>query len=555
MFRNFCKKILLVVSLLAICSDAQEYLEDYSPCGRWRPGDADLNTFDFIREFRLDRSETFYEGVSSVVGSNYVQTAYRLERESNLTLTAVEAFPRGFPQQFSFECTFRMREEIDMSWYLFHVTDSFEQSQLSVKLDPRRELLQLSLPDIDGNLQMVTFRHHELFDESWHKVTLGVGYDQATLWVDCQPVRGLYGEFVNRLEPRGPVDASGGHLSVARLVEYPSTVPIDLQWMVLSCDPLRAERQNCAELPTVQNVSYLTGPGAYKSPECPIICPQGPPGYNGTNGLQGLTGERGARGFPGVPGRDGAPGQAGSPGLGIQGLRGLPGERGPPGPPGPSDVDFLGMAGVGKPSVVAGLPGPEGSKGEKGDMGPPGPPGSPGMYYGALDETRIRDICSTLIRDTLVEIAVTTSGPPGPPGLPGPPGVIRAGAPGVPGQPGERGPVGMRGERGFPGMVGLPGIQGLPGEAGVRGEQGDRGERGEKGERGTDGLMGPQGPDGRVGAPGRNGRPGERGDPGPAGIVGPQGNPGIPGVCPECFNYAMPYYYMQQQTKGPSTKG
>lgn len=143
---------------------SEDFFEDYSPCGRWRPGDADLNTFDFIRQFQLDRSETYYEGVTRVVGSSHIQTAYRLERESNLTLRAIDAFPRGFPHQFSFECTFRAREELVLPWYLFHVTDSFEQSQLSVTLDPRRELLHLELPDVDGNLQMVTFRHHEVKD-------------------------------------------------------------------------------------------------------------------------------------------------------------------------------------------------------------------------------------------------------------------------------------------------------------------------------------------------------------------------------------------------------
>lgn len=57
-------------------------------------------------------------------------------------------------------------------------------------------------------------------------MTIGVAQDQATLYVDCQPVQGLFGEYYTPLEPRGPVDATGGYLSVARQVSRPITVPV-----------------------------------------------------------------------------------------------------------------------------------------------------------------------------------------------------------------------------------------------------------------------------------------------------------------------------------------
>lgn len=96
------------------------------------------------------------------MGSSELQTAYRLEREANLTLRSVDAFPQGFPHQFSFECTFRTRQPPAVPWYLFHITDSYERSQLSVTIDPTRSALQLALPDVDGNLQMATFEHTEV---------------------------------------------------------------------------------------------------------------------------------------------------------------------------------------------------------------------------------------------------------------------------------------------------------------------------------------------------------------------------------------------------------
>lgn len=73
-----------------------EYGQPQSPCGQWRVGDTDLNTFDIIREYRLDQfEETRYEGVVQVPGSNQLQTAYRLEERSNLTIRSIEAFPQG----------------------------------------------------------------------------------------------------------------------------------------------------------------------------------------------------------------------------------------------------------------------------------------------------------------------------------------------------------------------------------------------------------------------------------------------------------------------------
>lgn len=56
------------------------------PCGNFKPGDDDLQAYDFIRQFRLDVLEIQYPGVSRVKGSNKLQTAYRLDREADLTI-------------------------------------------------------------------------------------------------------------------------------------------------------------------------------------------------------------------------------------------------------------------------------------------------------------------------------------------------------------------------------------------------------------------------------------------------------------------------------------
>ena len=60
--------------------------ETIGPCADYKPGEDDLQAFDFIRKFRLDLLETQYPGVNRVRGSNKVQTAYRLDRDADLRL-------------------------------------------------------------------------------------------------------------------------------------------------------------------------------------------------------------------------------------------------------------------------------------------------------------------------------------------------------------------------------------------------------------------------------------------------------------------------------------
>lgn len=55
---------------------------------------------------------------------------------------------------------------------------------------------------------------------------IGVTHDTATLYVDCKPVQFVQGSYMAPLEPRGHMDATGGYLSVARLVSEQWTVPV-----------------------------------------------------------------------------------------------------------------------------------------------------------------------------------------------------------------------------------------------------------------------------------------------------------------------------------------
>lgn len=126
---------------------------------------------------------------------------------------------QGIPHQFSFECTFRARQPPLTPWYLFHVTNYYEESQLAVTMYPEQQTLGLALPDAHGRLQNVFFQHEMLFDSSWHKVMIGVSPNEAKLWVDCKQVAGVHGEYVEPLEARGRFDTRGGHLYVSKMMK------------------------------------------------------------------------------------------------------------------------------------------------------------------------------------------------------------------------------------------------------------------------------------------------------------------------------------------------
>ncbi|XP_055624553.1 collagen alpha-1(IX) chain-like isoform X1 [Toxorhynchites rutilus septentrionalis] len=500
----------VAIALAQDIFDVGSYEE--GPCGRWMPGEVDLRSFDLIREFHLDQHETNNRHVYSIEGSNMYQTAYRLESEANLTMRSIDAFPRGLPHQFSLECTYRTEGEPAAPWHLFEVTNEHHESQLAVTMNPSRQTLEIGLPSDEGDLQVVEYHHAALFDQRWHKIMLGVTNDYLNLWVDCEPVKDVEGNLNAPLDTRGRFDTNNGYVSMSRYAETsvmePESPIIDLQWMVMNCDPARPARGNCDELPLydVAHISTNLPHGQEPKADCNAVCP---PGYNGTDGAPGIPGLPGEKGSRGEPGRRGPPGPQGLPGLAGSMMIGQKGETGAVGQKGEPGVGALaGAAVLGAP----GLPGPPGPpgfgiKGEKGDRGTDGYPGLRGE---------------------------SVQGPPGRPGLPGP-----VGPPGF----GARGEKGERGEPGLPGRDGLA----LTGLTGIKGEKGEPGEvahasssRGEKGEKGDTGSRGPTGIQGIPGLPGAMGPPGPPGFTAPdsgyatgnigLAIPGPRGAPGAPGT-------------------------
>merc|ERR550519_185634 len=204
--------------------------------------------------------------------------------------------------------------------------------------------IEFSILDYNGQLQTLSWEKPEVFNDEWHKLHFGVFRDRVVLYVNCEPV----GE-----QPLQPVNSRidlNGQILIAKEADSDSTHGIDLQWMVMACDPESVERETCDELPDREK----------QEKQCEVTCPGGPPGAPGKQGVIGRTGAQGERGPPGRIGPPGEPGKQGFPGapgeIGRQGPQGAPGLRGPLGP--------------------------EGIKGGRGPPGPEGPlgkPGEPGM--------------------------------------------------------------------------------------------------------------------------------------------------------------------------------
>lgn len=189
--------------------------------------DLDFTTVDIIRTFHLDQYETLRNhGITAIEGSNVQQRAYRLQTGTNLTESANIVFPKGFPAQFTFECTHRVPEQPIVPWHLFYMTNEFNLLELSITINPVRRSVDLSLSK-KGYVfeESYSFYHNELFDQSWHKIMLSVTQVKASLWIDCKPIPLANGNFVAELDAHYP-EINNGYVYVSKIDQTMETVPV-----------------------------------------------------------------------------------------------------------------------------------------------------------------------------------------------------------------------------------------------------------------------------------------------------------------------------------------
>uniref|UniRef100_H2Z836 Collagen alpha-1(IX) chain n=1 Tax=Ciona savignyi TaxID=51511 RepID=H2Z836_CIOSA len=533
-------------------------------CPQIQVGEDDLPGFDIISQFNLDRDDLM-QGVSKVTGSDEYQVAYRLARKASLSIPTRNVYPMGLPSEYSFVSTFRMLEKnTRKQWKLWLVNDQNGEEQIGVSLDGANRLVELISRGNDGYIHKATFVNTDaLFDDKWHKLVMSVEESQVSLYIDCNLVDTL--PFSDRA-----LAATDGETLVGRIGKNNAkSAAIELQWMIIHCDPTRAHRESCDELPALSNICKRCSDAAKLAIDvfipwlhlsqnskgiCAACAQQGfrfadffvPPDFCGGFFLSGRRFEC-KREAPSVSSagvvtdtytrttlnreatlmlalvalllssvdarkKRKRKRNRSDNGLIVRNKR----QR----EPNPTDVSRNLICPAGPP----GQPGVPGQKGERGfdgepgvegSLGFPGPPGPPGEPVGPRGDR-------------------------GPPGYPGPKG--HKGYKGELGPDGKQGPKGPRGARGYPGEDGRKGEvvskQGTYGPAGVPGEMGKPGESGPmggegppgpSGERGAKGGVGDRGPVGNPGGPGLPGEPGEQGIPGEDGGRGPKGEPGIVG--------------------------
>ena len=164
-------------------------------------------------------------------------------------MDTLRVFNQGLPEQFSFVTTFRNRRPGNEPWQLIRITGTSGRPQFAVGLNPGRETVEFSILNFNGELQTLSWNVPLVFNAEWHKLHFGVFRDKVVLYVNCEPV----GE-----EPLQLVDSRidlNGEILISKETATDRTQAIDLQWMVMACDPNSVERETCEELPVSKMIS------------------------------------------------------------------------------------------------------------------------------------------------------------------------------------------------------------------------------------------------------------------------------------------------------------
>ncbi|XP_026094061.1 collagen alpha-1(XXI) chain-like [Carassius auratus] len=490
--------------------------------------------------FELILGMKIHQKAKKIQGSLVSETAYLLDKSTDITENTREIFPEGLPPSYVFVSTLRLRgssrrEKLD----LWRVLSKDGQIQAAVTLNGLDKSVIFTSTDTVNEEQRVAFDAQDieaLFDGGWHQLKVLVRPRRVSCFLDDQQIQD------EALETVVPIFING-KTQISKRSGSDATLPTEIQKLRLYCDPQQSERETACEIYSVDDERCPLDREPTDETEEVCDCNHGPPGPAGPPGPRGVRGERGGEGPPGPDGTPGLPGSRGEPGdpgipgekgdlgpagprghPGLQGLKGDRGEQGLPGKPGPP-----GPMGASKSNIgTVGLPGKKGEKGGKGEQGPPGEPGpmgKPGLAGndGATGAAGAKGEKG----DSGLPGADGPRGVPGMRGLPGEEGA--SGAQGARGAPGQKGSPGPRGSPGTPGPSGPSGADGLRGPKGNAGEKGDAGTPGAAGQKGVQGEPGFPGLQGAMGLPGFKGHKGERGEPGAKGIQGEKGSKGLPG--------------------------
>ncbi|ERL90399.1 hypothetical protein D910_07748 [Dendroctonus ponderosae] len=234
--------------------------EAEGPCANFRIGDDDLQAYDFIRQFKLDLLGSQSSGVSKVVGSSSLQTAYRFQRYADVTVPTRNIFPFGLPEQFSFISTYRASRITRTAWHMIRLTNLQHRPQFFVALNPRQQSIDFAISNYEGQLQTLRFNNakvsncsvgiviHSLFEIHALKIyfhwSCGAtdnasdygsedSRDRVRLFVDCKDMQ------EKPMQLRGPMDING-NISIAKFANSRESVPANR--FAMDVDELRSHK-------------------------------------------------------------------------------------------------------------------------------------------------------------------------------------------------------------------------------------------------------------------------------------------------------------------------
>lgn len=470
--------------------------------------------------------------------------AYKLTKDSILTVATQQVFPEGFPKDFSLLFVLKPNSYLNKA-SIFTVYSENSEDVLSVTIG---STIGMVYHDKDATLEQRNEINFDIgiSDTNWHRIAISVKDNTATLILDCdkQVTRSLDRRQGGSIPTNGLI-VSGIHLSnsegfftgdIQMIAVINSTEASYDLCNIYAPDCYAIEREQL-HLSKRRNSSWsdqkfnddsninsafdgrghsiggggMNGYGADKDADYL--------GYDDLDVLNSILTTPKSVTTRRKKVKKIRPGSSSARDPFEFDLQDVESEGCPPGPRG--EKGNIGVKGDN------GLKGEAGRDGIPGRDGISGPPGNVFMLQMLENNEKGPDGGADAVRQILAQHSLQMRGPEGPMGLTGPPGPRGLhGDIGPKGIPGDAGEPGQQGHRGPSGPKGSPGRNGSRGRDGERGLTGQKGQKGEDGKMGSPGLPGPKGHRGASGEKGDRGLIGERGlqgDQGPTGLQGPPG--------------------------------
>uniref|UniRef100_A0A8C5QAM6 Collagen alpha-1(XX) chain n=1 Tax=Leptobrachium leishanense TaxID=445787 RepID=A0A8C5QAM6_9ANUR len=153
----------------------------------------DARGYDLMAAFGL--GERHYSSINGVSIDAFVlhrSRIFSIAEDAQLTIWTREIHPNGFPPDHTLSFLLRLPSlSAQEAFAVWQVVDEDFQPVLGIVLDPTQKTLKYFHPDLEGEMQEVTFEQQDIkkiFFGSFHKVHVSVSAGTVRLYVDCQKI-------------------------------------------------------------------------------------------------------------------------------------------------------------------------------------------------------------------------------------------------------------------------------------------------------------------------------------------------------------------------------